>query len=174
MTTHEKVKCKNCGELNDYEAQICFKCGALIDEEDRRNTRKIGDTDYEEGKGKWGSARLTSRTNLVLGIEGEARSMVFKALEIDQLILGRTDPKTGEKPHVDLTDYGAMDKGVSRKHAIIQRKDGSLYIIDQKSANGTYLNGQKLYEFQERVLRDSDDIRLGHLTIRITLEDQKS
>ncbi|MCL4256640.1 MAG: FHA domain-containing protein, partial [Anaerolineae bacterium] len=107
-------------------------------------------------------------------IEGETRSLVFKALEIEELVLGRSDPKTGDKPEVDLTDYGAMNKGVSRKHAVIQRKDGSLYIIDQKSANGTYLNGQKLFEFQERVLRDSDDVRLGHLTIRVTLEDQKS
>lgn len=168
--TEEKVKCKSCGELNEYEAQICVKCGSLIDDEDRRRTRTFGDADYEEGTGKWGSARITSRTNLVLGIEGETRSLVFKALEIEELVLGRSDPKTGDKPEVDLTDYGAMNKGVSRKHAVIQRKDGSLYIIDQKSANGTYLNGQKLFEYQERVLRDSDDVRLGHLTIRITLE----
>lgn len=174
MMTEEKVKCKSCGELNEYEAQICFKCGALIDDEDRRRTRAFDDTNYEEGTGKWGSARITARTSLILGIEGEARSLVFKALDIEELILGRIDPKTGDRPAVDLTDYGAMDKGVSRKHAVIQRKDNSLYIIDQKSANGTYLNGQKLFEFQERVLRDSDDVRLGHLTIRVTLEDQKS
>lgn len=170
MIANEKVRCRNCGELNDYEAQICVYCGALIDDEDRRRTRNIGDADYEEGTGKWGSARITARTHLVLGIEGESRSLVFKALDIEELVLGRSDPKTGDKPEVDLTDYGAMNKGVSRKHAVIQRKDGSLYIIDQKSANGTYLNGQKLFEYQERVLRDSDDVRLGHLTIRITLE----
>jgi len=164
------IKCVKCGNLNDDGVKICVFCGELLDLNERVATKSFDDADYEEGTAKWGSARFTPRTHLVLGIEGEARSITFNANDISELILGRSDPKTGEAPQVNLTDYGALEKGVSRKHAIINRKDGSLYLVDQGSANGTYLNGQKLVPQQERVLRDGDDVRLGHLMIRITFE----
>lgn len=165
------IKCAKCGNLNEDEAKICLYCGALLDSTNERvSTRSLDDADFEEGTPKWGSARTNARTKLVLGIEGEARSLAFNANDITELILGRSDPKTGEAPQVNMTEYGALEKGVSRKHAIIMRKDGSLYLIDQASANGTYLNGQKLVPNQPRVLRDGDDVRLGHLVVRVTFE----
>jgi pSer/pThr/pTyr-binding forkhead associated (FHA) protein len=84
--------------------------------------------------------------------------------------VGRYNPTTDEKPEIDLTDYGAVEKGVSRRHAFIIRRDGSLYLVDNDSPNGTFLNGQKLVAQQPRVLRDGDDIRLGHLVLRITFQ----
>jgi hypothetical protein len=164
------IKCVSCGNLNQDGVLICVYCGALLDLNERVATKSFDDADYEEGTAKWGSARFTPRTHLVLGIEGETRSITFNANDITELVLGRSDPKTGEAPPINLTDYGGLEKGVSRKHAVINRKDGSLYLIDQGSANGTYLNGQRLVAQQERVLRDGDDVRLGHLMIRITFE----
>ena len=84
-----------------------------------------------------------------------------------ELIIGRKDPQTGQLPAVDLFNYGALEKGVSRRHAAIVRLEGSLQIKDIGSPNGTFLNGQKLVPHQARVLRDGDDVRLGHLTLRI-------
>lgn len=165
---NQQVKCQKCGNLNDEDAKICTFCGELLKIE--TETKKFDDTDYQDDKAKWGSARFTPHTHLVLGIEGEPRSLLFKAIEIEELVLGRSDPKTGDKPDIDLSDYGAIEKGVSRKHAVINRKDNALYIIDQNARNGTYLNGQKLIAYQERVLRDGDDVRLGHLAIKITFE----
>ena len=164
------IKCVKCGNLNEDDVKICVFCGALLDLTEHIATKGLDDADYEEGTPRWGSARFTPRTHLVLGIEGETRSLTFNANDITELILGRADPKTGEAPQVNLSDYGALEKGVSRKHAVINRKDGSLYLVDQGSANGTYLNGQKLLPQQERVLRDGDDVRLGHLMMRITFE----
>ena len=70
----------------------------------------------------------------------------------------------------DATDHSALEKGVSRRHASIVRKDGSLYLVDKASANGTFLNGQKLVANQPRVLRDGDEVRLGRLTMLVTFD----
>ncbi len=165
------VTCPECGNENDKNKKICDYCGApLFDVTRESSTRSLDDTDYEDGTPKWGSARFNSRTNLVIGIDGEARTLIFDADQITELYFGRRDPKTGEAPEVNLSDHEALEKGVSRRHAAIVRKDGSLYLVDKGSANGTFLNGQKLVPNQPRVLRDGDDVRLGHLTVRITFE----
>jgi pSer/pThr/pTyr-binding forkhead associated (FHA) protein len=54
------------------------------------------------------------------------------------------------------------------------QKGEALQIIDHGSPNGTYLNGQKLIKEEARILRDGDDIRLGHLAIRITFNRAQS
>ncbi|NDJ63106.1 MAG: FHA domain-containing protein, partial [Chloroflexi bacterium] len=72
---------------------------------------------------------------------------------------------------VDLTNSGGVDKGVSRRHALVVRKEeNSLMIVDKDSPNGTYLNGQRLVPNQGRLLRDGDELRLGRLVIRVHFE----
>ena len=165
------MKCPNCEKENSNDAQICVYCGSLlVDANMAASTRTLDDADFEEGVPKWGSARFNARTNLILGVEGDPKTLIFDATEIEELVMGRADPKTGDAPEVNLSEFAALDKGVSRRHAAIVRRDGSLYLMDMSSANGTYLNGQRLVPEQPRVLRDGDDIRLGHLTVRITFE----
>ena len=40
-------------------------------------------------------------------------------------------------------------------------------ILDRGSANGTYLNGERLTPNEPHVLRDGDEIRLGKLVAHI-------
>ena len=165
------TKCPKCQRENDPDAQICVYCGEpLVDLSERISTRGLDDTDYEEGTPKWGSARFGSRANLLIGVGEEINTFVFDANQIEELVMGRRDVRSGDVPEVDLYDYEAVEKGVSRHHALIVRRDGSLYLVDNDSANGTFLNGQRLVAQQPRVLRDGDDIRLGHLTLRVTFE----
>jgi pSer/pThr/pTyr-binding forkhead associated (FHA) protein len=37
--------------------------------------------------------------------------------------------------------------------------------VDRASANGTFVNGQRLHRNEVRVLRNGDDIRLGRLVL---------
>lgn len=163
--------CPKCQHENSDNAELCTYCGTpLINILGRVSTRALDNTDFEEGTPKWGSARFGARTNLLIGVEGEVDTFIFDANQIEELIVGRYDPRTGEMPEIDLSHFGAIEKGVSRQHAFVIRRDGSLYLVDNNSANGTFLNGQKLVAQQPRVLRDGDDIRLGHLVMRITFE----
>jgi pSer/pThr/pTyr-binding forkhead associated (FHA) protein len=93
---------------------------------------------------------------------------VFYVDDNGELMIGRLDPDTGEAPDIDLTMYQAAEKGVSRRHAVITRRETALNIIDLGTPNGTFLNGQRLVANQPRVLRDGDEVRLGHLVLRIT------
>jgi len=168
------IKCPKCGRENPENTKICAYCGEiLIDTKPGYvATRALGDTDFEEGVPKWGTARFNSRMNLVLVVQesNQEKRFVFDAAQIEEIIIGRKDPDTGESPDVDLLDYGAVEKGVSRRHAAIVLRDGSLQLMDRNSPNGTFLNGQKLVPNQPRVLRDGDDVRLGHLVLRVKFE----
>jgi predicted component of type VI protein secretion system len=52
---------------------------------------------------------------------------------------------------------------------MISKKDGVLHLVDNHSANGTFLNEQRLIAEQPRVLRHGDDIRLGRMVLRVSL-----
>ncbi len=170
-------KCPNCEHDQDDSAAICTYCGALLTsaEDEYSTTRSLEDNDdIDDGEQRWGSAQFAERMNLVITVRGEAGVFTYDADHVNELVIGRFDPDTSESPQVDLRDFGAAEKGVSRRHASIIRRDGALRIVDRGSPNGTYLNGQKLIAEQPRVLRDGDDIRLGHLVLQIRFQRASS
>jgi pSer/pThr/pTyr-binding forkhead associated (FHA) protein len=71
-------------------------------------------------------------------------------------------------PDLNLNDYGARDKGVSRVHAALRRDRGQVFLIDLGSTNGTRLNGQPLPAHQPAPVVSGDEIRLGKLLLRIS------
>jgi pSer/pThr/pTyr-binding forkhead associated (FHA) protein len=73
------------------------------------------------------------------------------------------------RPDLDFAPYGAMRHGVSRRHALIRPGERNLYLIDQNSTNGTWVNGQRLMPGRDFPLSDGDIIELGalHMTLRI-------
>jgi hypothetical protein len=84
-------------------------------------------------------------------------------------VLGRADPMSAFRPDLDYAPFGAMRHGVSRRHALIRPGDEMLYLIDQNSTNGTWVNGQRLLPGRDFPLSDGDVIELGALrmTLRI-------
>ncbi len=84
-------------------------------------------------------------------------------------VLGRADPLSAFRPDMDFVAYGAMRYGVSRRHALIRPGEQMLYLIDQNSTNGTWVNGQRLLPGRDFPLADGDTIELGalRLTLRI-------
>ena len=165
------VTCPKCKYENEDDAKLCYRCQTLLDPKAVGATTIMTDTDNEEPEPRWGVARLTG--SLILEVEDRDKQFVIPASEIEEFALGRTDPQTGEAPKIDLTDYGAADKGVSRLHAFIKRVErGVLAVIDNASPNGTFLNGQKLVPQQPRILRNGDVIRLGHLPLNVVFEGE--
>lgn len=70
---------------------------------------------------------------------------------------------------VDLGPFGGADYGVSRVHAIIrfERNHHRLVLIDNKSTNGTYINGIKVPPGRESTLADGDELKLARMVFRI-------
>ena len=102
--------------------------------------------------------------DMIVSVE---HSWQFKEEAIHKLIVGRSDPATGDRPDIDLGAFHAYENGVSRRHAAIICHGGELFITDLDSSNGTYLNGMRLFPHQPRLLSDGDEIRIGRATLHV-------
>jgi pSer/pThr/pTyr-binding forkhead associated (FHA) protein len=54
------------------------------------------------------------------------------------------------------------DAGVSRRHAILIQRRGGVRILDDRSANGTFVNGRRISEAE---LRDGDVVVVGRTVL---------
>jgi hypothetical protein len=61
-------------------------------------------------------------------------------------------------------DVVINDEAASARHAVIELNDGSWWIVDEGSTNGTLLNGSRLAR-RER-LRDGDVVDIGRIAMR--------
>ena len=74
------------------------------------------------------------------------------------VVIGRTD---------DSTICLKSDTSISRKHASIQNTAGHWSVTDSGSANGTYINGNRLDPSATAPLKSGDHIRVGDTVLRI-------
>ncbi|RMF78736.1 MAG: FHA domain-containing protein [Chloroflexi bacterium] len=116
------------------------------------------------------TAYFTPNMEVIFEIEGAFEPLIFQAHEIVRMTLGRFDDgdKNG-KPDINLRDYNAADKGVSRRHAILFWQNGALNIVDNESSNGTFLNDRALEPHVPHVLHDCDRISLAGLNMVVKL-----
>ena len=163
------ITCAKCGYENPPGELICAQCDSVLVSQDEATpeyiTRRLDNVGDVGNYPRWGTARLGSERKLLLRIRDYDEPLVVPVSEV--IVLGRYDTISGISPHVDLTGYGAEEKGVSRRHASIIVEDDTLKVVDMGSANATHINGQKLIAHQARILRDGDELRLGHLVIYI-------
>ncbi|MEQ8678035.1 MAG: FHA domain-containing protein [Aggregatilineales bacterium] len=80
------------------------------------------------------------------------------------IIVGRSaEGDSAKPPSFDLTPHGAYQHGVSRQHAAITHHNGSLYIEDLGSTNGTRINGFQLTARRKYRLRDGDEVEFARI-----------
>jgi hypothetical protein len=85
-----------------------------------------------------------------------------KAIEI------KTDAAlVGREPTCDVV---ITDGSVSRKHARLERHPQCWSVIDQGSANGTFVDSQRV---GEATVRSGQDVRFGAVTFRVEVEGQE-
>jgi len=113
-----------------------------------------------------GTARLKFSALIYLQIEDDPEKYPIKL--IGSATLGRADEES-DSVDIDLNPLGAAQKGVSRRHATLERTRDMVNLIDLESKNGTYLNGQRLKAFERRVVRHGDEIRLANLILHVFL-----
>jgi FHA domain-containing protein/uncharacterized protein DUF4864 len=63
-------------------------------------------------------------------------------------------------------DVVVNDSSVSRKHARLERWGSNWAVIDQRSANGTFLDGQRI---TESVLQEGQELRFGKVAFRVEI-----
>lgn len=120
---------------------------------------------HQGAAGPGGTSNLGERREVILLVRGMVERLLIEPGLIFKL--GRFDVSKKQINEVDLTPYGALDRGVSRVHAQLHLENDNLYITDLGSTNGTYLSGQRLDPNKSALLRKGDELLLGRLAIQV-------
>ncbi len=167
------VRCPNCQAEHPENTIFCGECGFYLPEDNRKETdlMPVVEITWMEGEetGETAGGDVIAPLGLKLTIppdSGREVKVPFK----EEVSIGRLDPDSGNFPDVDLTDYGAVEKGVSRHHAKIIRHGNGVFIKDLGSFNGTFVNGKKLTSYRFEVLQSGDELRLGKLALRVSFK----
>jgi predicted component of type VI protein secretion system len=76
------------------------------------------------------------------------------------------DPSmVGRDPSCEIA---VTDGSVSRRHARLERRAGAWWVVDQGSANGTYVNSLKI---GEQALKNNQELRFGAMAFRVDLRE---
>lgn len=112
------------------------------------------------------NAQASGVAHAALIIErGDVPGSEFRLVN-DESTIGRWDADNGIFPDVDL-DAHDSDAKVSRRHARIVRNNGTYYIEDLGSTNGTYVNrGRRLLPGNAQLLNDGDEVIVGKTFLR--------
>ena len=166
-----KLICAVCGFENQPGTLYCVKCNAQMPTDD--HTPIIGARELVE------QVRNHQHKTGTLGLYGAPTTVTLHIEDREPLrvtlsrktTLGRQGPPDEQGPDINLTPYDALDKGVSRIHAVIQNHGNILTLTDMGSTNGTSLNGERLSPQKPRIIKSNDEIRLGRLVMRIEFDE---
>jgi pSer/pThr/pTyr-binding forkhead associated (FHA) protein len=142
------IYCQECGFQNPEAANYCARCGALLVKEDG-GTEATQTFTAEEADDTPADALED------LGITGPALVVRSGGGRAGETFHPERETTIGRSP-----DCGIFldDVTVSRKHAVVTERDGSFFVEDQGSLNGTFVNRKRVESAQ---LDDGDELQIG-------------
>ena len=82
-------------------------------------------------------------------------------------IIGRFNNRSTLDHELDLSSFGARERGVSRVHCKLELKGDGFYVTDLDSSNGTYIEGVRLPPHKPYRMEIGQIIMLARLPIKI-------
>ncbi len=166
------IECPSCGKTYRLGTLFCTECGTYLPTGKTLRTEPFPTDELRAPRAvPWEpeapEGGETAPLPVRIRVPETGREIVLPALP--ELLLGRMDPRHGIFPHADLTPDRALDLGVSRRHARILQQRGKAYLEDLGSANGTYLNGERLTPYVPYPLPPQAEVQLGRLRLQVTL-----
>lgn len=165
------VECPSCGRKHRPGTLFCTECGVYLPKGGPVGTEPLPE-------GKLPSSRVIPRVGEPTTGQAAPAPLRIRVLSTGRqvqlpassdVLLGRLDAARGIFPDLDLTPDGGLEGGVSRRHCKVRRQ-GSVYLIeDVGSANGTFLKGRRLTPYLPHVLRDGDELQLGHVKLEVVI-----
>jgi FHA domain/zinc-ribbon domain len=141
------VYCSECGFQNPEAANYCSRCGALLEK---------GDPSVEATQTFAAEEVADDQHELAEGLEGPALVVRFgggRAGETFHPAGART--RIGRSPECEIF---LDDVTVSRNHAVLVESDGTFYVEDEGSLNGTFVNRRRI---DRVVLANGDELQIG-------------
>lgn len=137
-----------CGNVPSSDSMSLQEIYAKEGREETKGTTVLGTFDKEEEAGTTTLDDISYVPHLLL-LSTNERIKVTKST----FTIGR-DPNN--------TDYTLYNKVIGRVHAKILSSDGTYYIKDNNSRNGTYVNGVKLQPMERVKMKHEDKIKLAN------------
>ncbi len=169
-------KCPVCGHDNGATATICAECHSLLGVTTLLDNQTVSDTLRPIDAAAVPTRRAVRQVTplepdaVALYIDNTTDPLIVHITR--QAILGRYSPHSTSQPRIDLTIYGAYDKGISRLHAVLRRTANGLTLEDLGSSNGTWVGETRLLPYTAQLLRPGDRIRLGQIFIDIFFDNE--
>jgi pSer/pThr/pTyr-binding forkhead associated (FHA) protein len=159
------IKCPFCNSIYPENTLFCDECGSYLAPSSEQATDPLEDpSDGEVSNNQTGSGSFKT---LVLSIEEGGRIELPLSKEV---VIGRLDASHAVFPDVDLSNEQGAEKGVSRRHARISRRDDQVFIEDLNSLNGTFLNATRLVPELPYPVKGGDQVQLGKLILTVDLK----
>jgi hypothetical protein len=162
------VNCPNCGKTNQKHEVFCYACGHLLEPvKGAYDTRQLDDKDNQPLDSEY----FGPDSVLVLRVRGSTDGFETRPQKSDQeIVIGRSTKGSVLAPDIDLTNKQGVDLGVSRLHLSIRydAEHNTVLVSDLGSANGSFINGQRIAPKEVRVLRHGDELRLGKMVMMVS------
>jgi hypothetical protein len=162
-------RCERCFYANaSTDAKVCPRCGTAYNGGQVRTTRTLSvrPTTAQLRLHREHVGKLSPNDVAIYMPELEGPLIVNVETE---LILGRIDRNDGRKhPEAfDLTNFEAMERGVSRAHVALRRYNRDIVAIDLMSTNGTWVNNYRLKPYLPIAFTSGDKLTLAKLSMYI-------
>ncbi len=141
--------CPTCKTLNDPLRQTCIRCSGDIAAVEAQQSASSAQEDLNP----------SSKEDLLILSSADGRAIEVR----DGDVVGRT---VVGKEMLDIHEE------VSRRHAQFIRKQGTWFVIDLNSSNGTFIDGKRLIANERIPLRNGQQIRISPVFLAtVTLKD---
>ena len=170
-SVNQPIKCPHCGHDCRAQDTKCSQCGEALTAPAPAAASTVDVNQVTLPLEHQDAALFEPHANIILrfSLTGERVALPLKK----SVILGRP-PAPGSEDAFDLTPYDAYQKGVSRRHCMLQRRGTHLIVIDLGSSNGTYLNDRQILAYQHHIVTHGDQLVLGALHLTISFSTRES
>ncbi len=162
-----KIICPSCGAENLPGTLFCIQCGTYLPSGGPLRTEPL--PEQEEGRAARPRQEAEGEEVWALNIEVEVLNTGRKVLlSADrEILVGRLDAAHGIFPELDMTTDGGLEQGVSRRHARIYTREGTCFVEDLDSTNGTFLNEERITPYLPYAFRDGDLLMFGTMRLKV-------
>jgi len=168
-----KVTCPSCGADNLPGTLFCVQCGTYLPSGGPLRTEPL--PEQEDGRlarpryGDGDQAERARTINIEVSVLDTGRKMLLSADR--EILVGRLDAAHGIFPELDMTMDGGLEQGVSRRHARVYTRDGTCFVEDLDSTNGTFLNEERITPYLPYAFHDGDALTFGSIRLQVRIFD---
>ncbi|MDY7077901.1 MAG: FHA domain-containing protein [Chloroflexota bacterium] len=168
------IECPSCGRKHRPGTLFCSECGVYLPTGGPLRTEPLPEEELPISRANpWASEPVEEPIEpdlIPLHIKVVSTGRQIQLPPTAEVHIGRLDAAHGIFPDLDLTPDGGLEGGVSRHHCKIHQRGSAYLVEDVGSANGTFLNGQRLTPYLPHVLKNEDGLQLGRIMLEVVIQ----